>query len=109
MAWIAAMTGTLAAIVQLAGWYANAHRYAVGTDGSWLFVGGAEWSPAGGWVPWLVLAVSGTTLLVLAARTPRASSATQNATTEDRTDLLRASTPHIRANEADSSRGHGNT
>jgi hypothetical protein len=67
LAWLAATTGTLAAIVQLVGWYANGHRYAVGADGSWLFVSGAAWSPVGGWIPWLVLAVGGSALLVVGA------------------------------------------
>jgi hypothetical protein len=75
LAWIAGVTGTLVAIVQLAGWYANAHRYAVGTAGPWLFAGGAEWSPAGGWVPWLTLAVGGSVLLVMAAFAGRRSQA----------------------------------
>jgi hypothetical protein len=67
LAWIAAVTGTLAAIVQLAGWYANAHRYAVGTTGSWMFLGHTEWSPTGGWVLWFALAAGGSALLVIAA------------------------------------------
>jgi hypothetical protein len=67
LAWLAAITGSLAAIVQLAGWYANGHRYAVGTGGSWVFVGRAAWSPVGGWLPWLVLAVGGSALLVVEA------------------------------------------
>jgi hypothetical protein len=67
VAWLAAATGTLAAIVQVSAWVANAHRYAVGARGSWLFLGAAEWSPAGGWVPWLALAVGGSALLCVAA------------------------------------------
>ncbi len=46
-----------AAIVQLVGWWASAHRFAVGTEGSWLFTGAAMWSPPLGWWPWLALAV----------------------------------------------------
>jgi hypothetical protein len=67
LAWLAAITGTLTAIVQLSGWYANAHRYAVGASGSRMFLDGAGWSPAGGWAPWFALAVSGSTLLAVAA------------------------------------------
>jgi hypothetical protein len=67
VAGLAAATGTLAAVVQLTGWYSNAHRYAMGTRGSWLFLGSAEWSPAGGWVLWLALAAGGSALLVAAA------------------------------------------
>ncbi len=32
-------------------WYANARRSALGTDGSWLFMGSSEWSPSTGWYP----------------------------------------------------------
>jgi hypothetical protein len=67
VAGLAAATGTLAAIVQLTGWYTNAHRYAVGARGSWVFLGSAEWSPAGGWVLWFALAAGGSALLVAAA------------------------------------------
>jgi hypothetical protein len=73
LAWIAAMTGTLAAIVQVSAWYTNAHRYAVGTGGSWLLVVGADWSPTWGWVPWLGLASGGSALLMVAAFAARGS------------------------------------
>ncbi len=67
LAWLAAVTGTLAALVQLSGWYANAHRYAVGTAGPWLFLGSADWNPVGGWATWFALAAGGSALLVFAA------------------------------------------
>jgi len=47
----------VAAVVQLVGWWASARRFAVGTEGSWLFTGAAMWSPPLGWWPWLALAV----------------------------------------------------
>jgi predicted membrane protein DUF2142 len=46
----------VAAVVQLVGWWASARRFAVGTDGGWLFPRHAEWSPPAGWWPWVVLA-----------------------------------------------------
>jgi hypothetical protein len=56
-----------AAAVQLVAWYVNAHRSAVGTDGSWLFLGRAEWSPPAGWGTWLAVSVIGALALVAAA------------------------------------------
>jgi hypothetical protein len=47
-----------AGAVQLVGWWASARRFAVGDDGSWLFIGDAEWAPPLGWEPWLALAVA---------------------------------------------------
>jgi len=38
-------------------WYANARRSALGTDGSWLFMGSSEWSPSTGWYPLALLVV----------------------------------------------------
>lgn len=55
---VAAVFG-LAGLVQLVGWYANAHRFAVGRDGGWLFLDDAQWSPPLGWWPWLLLAALG--------------------------------------------------
>ena len=42
----------VAAALQLAGWWVNSRRYAVGTDGPAWFFGQAEWSPPGGWTVW---------------------------------------------------------
>jgi hypothetical protein len=39
--------------------YSNARRYAVGTNGSHVFLTGAAWTPAGGWWLWLVVALAG--------------------------------------------------
>ncbi len=52
--------------VQFLGWYTNARRHAVGTAGPKLFLGVAEWQPPLGWLPWMVLALVGSGLLVLA-------------------------------------------
>ena len=43
--------------------YANARRSAVGTDGPVAFLGDAEWTPPLGWLPWLLVAAAGATLL----------------------------------------------
>jgi hypothetical protein len=73
LAWIAAVTGTLAAIVHVSAWYTNAHRDAGGTGGSWLLLVGADWSPTGGWLPWLALAFGGSAMLMVAAFAARRS------------------------------------
>jgi hypothetical protein len=57
----------VAAVVQLLGWWLNARRAAVGTDGSLLFPGDAEWSPPLGWIPWALVAAAGALLLASAA------------------------------------------
>ena len=79
LGWLAA----IAAVVQAIAWFSNARRYAIGVDGSWWFLGRAEWSPPLGWWPWAVLACIGSILLFLAGaldpesrwRTRRESSA----------------------------------
>lgn len=48
-------TVVVAAAVQALALYAYGRRFAVGTDGSWLFVRHAEWSPPLGWTVWLLL------------------------------------------------------
>ena len=57
----------VAAALQLAGWWVNSRRYAVGTDGPVWFFGQAEWSPPGGWTLWAAVAVAGAAALALAA------------------------------------------
>jgi len=71
-----------AAGAQLVAWWANARRQAIGADGSWWFVGAAEWSPPGGWWPWLIVAAAGAGLVAFSAaragargRPPRAATA----------------------------------
>jgi hypothetical protein len=61
-----ALSGTAAALIQLVGWYANAHRYAVGAHGPLLFTS-ADWSPPAGWLPWMFAAAAGAGLLALSA------------------------------------------
>jgi hypothetical protein len=56
-----------AAVTQFVAWWANARRFAVGRNGPRWFVTAAEWTPPWGWWPWLVLAASGTCLLLLTA------------------------------------------
>ena len=53
--------------IQFIGWYVDARRSAVGTDGPLFFLGDADWSPAGGWLPWAGLALSGALILTAAA------------------------------------------
>jgi hypothetical protein len=71
------LPGALAitALVQFVAWYVNARRSAVGTGGPLFFPGDAKWSPAGGWLPWVVLAVLGSVALLAAlAQAPRLDS-----------------------------------
>jgi hypothetical protein len=58
----------LTGAIQFIAWYVNARRSAVGTGGPLFFLGEAKWSPAGGWLPWLVLAALGSAALALSAR-----------------------------------------
>lgn len=55
--------------VQFVAWYSNAHRYAVGLTGRWLFLADAQWQPPLGWAPWLMLALAGAVAMG-AASTP---------------------------------------
>jgi hypothetical protein len=73
------VTLSVTAVIHFIAWYVNARRSAVGTDGPLFFLGDAKWSPAGGWVLWLVLAVLGSLALIAAAWAAR------------RPDLARAS------------------
>jgi hypothetical protein len=59
----------ITALVQFIAWYVNARRSAVGTGGPLFFLGDAKWSPAGGWLPWVVLAALGSVALGGAAVT----------------------------------------
>jgi hypothetical protein len=54
----------LGGAVQGLGWYANAHRQAVGVSGPWLFLGQAQWSPPLGWFFWLLAVALGSLALV---------------------------------------------
>lgn len=56
--------------LQLGGWYANAHRYAVGSTGRRLFWLSAQWQPPGGWIPVLCSAVLGSLLMAGAVLAP---------------------------------------
>src|SRR3954447_17926842 len=59
------------ALVHFVAWYVNARRSAVGTDGPLFFLSDPAWSPPGGWIPWLVLAVFGSLALIAAAARAR--------------------------------------
>jgi hypothetical protein len=45
------------ALMQVAAWYVNARRYAVGGSGLGWFLGRAVWTPPAGWWTWLAAAV----------------------------------------------------
>jgi hypothetical protein len=55
------------ALIQVAGWWSNAHRWAVGPSGSWLFFLDARWQPAPGWGLWTPVAVLAAALPMVAA------------------------------------------
>jgi hypothetical protein len=56
----------LVAFVQLAALLINARRYAVGANGSILFLRAPLWEPPAGWWTWVVLAVFAAVLLTRA-------------------------------------------
>jgi hypothetical protein len=60
--------------LQLLGWWANAHRFAVGLGGPRWFFDHAQWSPPGGWWPWFTLVVAGAVLLAALGPIERAVS-----------------------------------
>ncbi|MBV8159423.1 MAG: DUF2142 domain-containing protein, partial [Acidimicrobiia bacterium] len=68
-------TAVAVAVTQLAAWYFNARRHAVGTHGPLWFFASAEWAPPGGWGLWSVLAALGAAgmgaAVVTALRTSR--------------------------------------
>ena len=53
-------------LVHFVGWYANARRNAVGSEGPLFFIGDAPWAPPLGWWPWLILAALGSVAILLA-------------------------------------------
>jgi hypothetical protein len=64
--WTVVAFAAVAGAVHLTGWYANARRFAVGTDGPLWFATNAEWAPPLGWWPWLGAATLGAALLATA-------------------------------------------
>jgi hypothetical protein len=62
--------GIVVAAVQALAWWANARRYAVGTEGPWWFLGRDDWAPPAGWLPWALLALLGAAAMA-AALAPR--------------------------------------
>jgi hypothetical protein len=61
-------------VLQLMAWYLAARRSAVGVSGPLDFLGQAEWSPPGGWGPWLACAIAGALLIAASATSPRVPS-----------------------------------
>jgi hypothetical protein len=55
--------GVAVATLQFVGWYLNARRYAVGTSGPRWFADRAAWSPTGGWLLWIAIALFGSVCL----------------------------------------------
>jgi hypothetical protein len=62
----ALLIGLVVGAVQLAAFWENARRYAVGRHGPIGLVDTAAWAPAGGWTLWLGVAAAGSALLALA-------------------------------------------
>ena len=63
----AAVGGVMVAVLQFVGWYLNAQRYAVGTSGPKWFAPHAQWSPVGGWILWMCIALAGSLCLASSA------------------------------------------
>ncbi len=57
LALLAATTPVVVAVMQVAAWYVNAKRYAVGGSGPEWFLGRAAWTPPLGWWTWLAATV----------------------------------------------------
>ncbi|MDQ6650046.1 MAG: DUF2142 domain-containing protein [Actinomycetota bacterium] len=64
----AALAGAalVASLLQVTGWYAQAHHYSVGLAGPRNFLAAPAWSPPGGWAPWVLCAVAGSAMLAYA-------------------------------------------
>jgi hypothetical protein len=58
------VVAVLIPVLQFLGLYVNARRYAVGESGKPLiFFGNAQWQPAFGWYPWLLVGLVGCVML----------------------------------------------
>jgi len=64
---VAAVVG----VVQFVSLWTNSRRYAVGLGGPLDFVGESQWAPPAGWMPWLVLGLTGAIGLALVAVSSR--------------------------------------
>jgi hypothetical protein len=85
------MAATLAALVQVLAGLINARRYAVGATGPVLFLRRADWTPPGGWVPWLLVIVTAGVAQVAAAASVARSSQSVLDVGRVRTDVERVS------------------
>jgi hypothetical protein len=56
---VAAIAAVAAGVIHPLAWFYSARRSAVGTEGEFWFLDVAQWDPALGWWPWLVLATAG--------------------------------------------------
>jgi hypothetical protein len=70
LATFAALGAVATGAVQGFAWYVNARRYAVGISGPNWFIARADWSPPGGWAPWVVVAFAGAICLVVGGVRP---------------------------------------
>lgn len=73
---IALWFAAVAMLVHIVAWLSNARRFAVGSDGPIFFFNNPEWMPPLGWLPWLVLALSGAGVVVVVAASQPRSQAT---------------------------------
>ncbi|HZV53080.1 MAG TPA: DUF2142 domain-containing protein [Candidatus Dormibacteraeota bacterium] len=64
------LLGAGAAALQLVALWYDGRRYAVGRHGPLVFPSLAQWTPPGGWWPWLALATVGAVLLALSLWPP---------------------------------------
>jgi hypothetical protein len=65
--WAIAALPPAVGLLQLLAWYLAARRSAVGVGGPLDFLGRAQWSPPGGWAPWLACAIAGAALIATAS------------------------------------------
>jgi Predicted membrane protein (DUF2142) len=72
--WAVAALPAAVGLLQVIAWYLAARRSAVGVGGPLDFLGQAQWSPPGGWAPWLACAIAGGVLIAASATSPRAPS-----------------------------------
>ena len=68
--WVATGLPVAIGALQVIAWYLAARRSAVGVAGPLDFLGHAQWSPPGGWAPWLVCAIAGGVLIATSPTVP---------------------------------------
>ncbi len=59
-------SATVVAVANGVALLANSRRFSVGTNGPWSYlIDGGQWTPPGGWLPWMALTVAGAAVLVV--------------------------------------------